>query len=369
MTVTLIEPSAEASALPTAIERKRPPIIDCDFHNELDSIKDLYPYLSKRWRNHLETFGIRHPNSGYYPRFMDHREEARPPSGRTPGSEVGFAREDFLDPYNVEYAILNPLSPVSSALDLELGAALASAANDWQIAEWLDPEPRLRASVVVTPQDPIAAAAEIRRCGADGRFAQVLFMGRLQEPMGRRRFWPIYEACVETGMHVASHAFGAYGHPITGAGHASYYIEDHTSPPQAVQANITSMVVEGVFDRFPSLRMISVENGFAWLPPLIWRLDSAWSLLREEAPHLERLPSEVICEHVYVTTQPIEEPPRRRDFLNLIEHFGELANHILIASDYPHWDGDNPDVVLPSGLDDKLVRGIQCENARALYGL
>ena len=194
-------------------------------------------------------------------------------------------------------------------------------------------------------------------------------MGRLQEPMGRRRFWPIYEACVETGMHVASHAFGAYGHPITGAGHASYYIEDHTSPPQAVQANITSMVVEGVFDRFPSLRMISVENGFAWLPPLIWRLDSAWSLLREEAPHLERLPSEVISEHVYVTTQPIEEPPRRQDFLNLIEHFGELSSHILIASDYPHWDGDNPDVVLPSGLDEGLVKGIRCENARALYGL
>ena len=227
----------------------------------------------------------------------------------------------------------------------------------------------MRASVVVTPQDPVAAAAEIRRCGADGRFAQVLFMGRMQEPMGRRRYWPIYEACVETGMHVASHAFGAYGHPITGGGHASYYIEDHTSPPQAVQANITSMVVEGVFDRFPGLRMISVENGFAWLPPLMWRLDAAWSLLRAEAPHLERLPSEVIAEHVYVTTQPIEEPPRRRDFLALIEHFGDLRSHILLASDYPHWDGDNPDVVLPSGLDEELVKGIQCENARALYGL
>ena len=55
--------------------------------------------------------------------------------------------------------------------------------------------------------------------------------------------------------------------------------------------------------------------------------------------------------------------------VDLVERFGNLSNHILIASDYPHWDGDNPDVVLPSGLDDKLVRGIQCENARALYGL
>jgi hypothetical protein len=35
--------------------RTRPAIIDCDFHNELDSIKDLFPYLSQRWRDHIET--------------------------------------------------------------------------------------------------------------------------------------------------------------------------------------------------------------------------------------------------------------------------------------------------------------------------
>ncbi len=113
-------------------------------------------------------------------------------------------------------------------------------------------------------------------------------MGRAQEPMGRRKYWPIYEACAETGVHVASHAFGAYGHPITGAGHASFYIEDHTSPPQAMQANITSLVVEGVFDRFPGLKLVSVENGFGWMPSLLWRLDASWTMLRAEVPHLER---------------------------------------------------------------------------------
>ena len=38
-------------------------------------------------------------------------------------------------------------------LDLERGAALASAINDWQTAEWLDPEPRLRASINVAYED------------------------------------------------------------------------------------------------------------------------------------------------------------------------------------------------------------------------
>src|SRR5205814_10683035 len=69
-----------------------------------------------------------------------------PPSGRRSGSEVAFSRSDFLDPYNVAHAMLIPLTSASGMLNLDLGAALATAVNDWQIAEWLEPEPRLRRS-------------------------------------------------------------------------------------------------------------------------------------------------------------------------------------------------------------------------------
>ena len=211
---------------------------------------------------------------------------------------------------------------------------------------------------MLAPEDPVAAVAEVRRCARDRRFVQVLFKGRHQEPMGRRRYWPIYEACAEEGLHVATHAFGAYGHPITGAGHASYYIEDHLSPAQAVQANVTSLVVEGVFDRF-GIKLISIENAFGWVPSLTWRLDAAWRLLRAEVPHLRRRPSEIIAEHLYLTTQPVEEPPHPADFQRLLEHFGPLADHLLLASDYPHWDSDNPDVVLPHSLPEELKAGIR----------
>ena len=90
--------------------RTRRALIDCDFHNEIDSIKDLYPYLSQRWRDHIDTYGTRGPGGAYYPRFMDHRADARPPSGRRSGSEVAFSRSDFLDPYNVAYATTIPLT-------------------------------------------------------------------------------------------------------------------------------------------------------------------------------------------------------------------------------------------------------------------
>ncbi|NDE77473.1 MAG: hypothetical protein EB039_15665, partial [Proteobacteria bacterium] len=121
----------------------RPALIDCDLHNELHGdVLALVPYLPDRWKRHLETFGVRSPAGGFYPRFMDHREDARPPSGRRAGSEVAFTRSQYLDPFRVAYGILIPLSPAASQQNHEFGAALATACNDWQVAEWLDPEPR-----------------------------------------------------------------------------------------------------------------------------------------------------------------------------------------------------------------------------------
>ena len=141
-----------ADTLTADTESRLPPtaagtqaFIDCDLHNELDSIRDLYPYLSRHWRDHIDTYGTGGPNAGWYPRFLDHREESRPPSGRTAGSDVAFTRTDFIEPHHVAYGILNPLGPAGGQLNHELGAALATATNDWQVAEWLDPEPRLRA--------------------------------------------------------------------------------------------------------------------------------------------------------------------------------------------------------------------------------
>jgi predicted TIM-barrel fold metal-dependent hydrolase len=347
----------------------RPALIDCDFHNELDSIKDLYPYLAKRWRDHIDTFGLHGPSGGYYPRFMDHREDARPPSGRRSGSEVAFSRSDFLDPYNVAHAMLIPLTSAPRMLNLDLGAALATAVNDWQIAEWLEPEPRLRASLTVAVEDPISAAAEIERLGNDKRFVQVFVPGRTHEPLGRRKYWPIYEAAAKHGMHIMSHAFGNYGYPITGAGTASYYVEEHVGPAQAVQANIISLVTEGVFERFPTLKFVSVENGFGWIPSLMWRMDATYKQFKDEVPHLKRLPSEYIREHVYLTTQPVEEPHKPQQFLELLEQFGDMADHILFASDYPHWDSDDPDFALPNQISDELTQKIHFENAKRLYNL
>jgi predicted TIM-barrel fold metal-dependent hydrolase len=132
---------------------------------------------------------------------------------------------------------------------------------------------------------------------------------------------------------------------------------------------VISLVAEGVFEAFPTLKVVSVENGFGWIPSLTWRLDSAWSLLKDEIPHLKRLPSEYVREHVYLTTQPVEEPHRPEYFLQMLEHYGDMVTHILFASDYPHWDSDNPDMALPPQVPKRVQDLIHYENAARLYGL
>jgi hypothetical protein len=101
----------------------------------------------------------------------------------------------------------------------------------------------------------------------------------------------------------------------------------------------------------------------------MWRLDAAWRLLKAEVPHLQRKPSAYVREHIYVTTQPMEEPHQPAQFFEMLEHLGDLVDHVLFASDYPHWDSDDPDGAFPVHLSPELSRKFYFANAAALYGL
>src|SRR5262249_58513998 len=105
---------------------------------------------------------------------------------------------------------------------------------DGKGAEGLDGERRVRAALVTRSEDPPAGVAEMEGCAHDNRFVQVQFSGRPHEPMGRRKYWPIYEACAKHGLRVMSHAFGSYGNPIIGTGWPSFYLEDHVGPAPAM---------------------------------------------------------------------------------------------------------------------------------------
>jgi hypothetical protein len=349
-------------------------IADCDIHPAHKSKRDLDPYLEQRWIDELRTFGPRRrvgvQSGPAYPKSQPNaaRRDAFPEDGNAPGSDLDFMRRQLLDPYNIQLGVLNATGENGQHFqNRDLGNAHCRATNHWQIETFTKNEPRLKASLVVPYEDTQAGVAEIEHWAGDPNFVQIILQSRSADPLGNRRYWPIYEAAAAAGLPVGVHAFGFGGHPPTGSGWASYYIEDMVGHAQSCQGLLISMLMEGVFERIPKMKLVLIEAGFGWLPPLAWRLDKLWKRLRAETPHLKRLPSEYIRDHVWLTTQPMEEPEPREHVLDTFDWVG--WDRMLFATDYPHWDFDDPDQALQVRIDEPRRRAFFYGNAAALYGV
>ena len=345
-------------------------IIDTDLHNVIPNVKALFPYLSEHWREYVTQSAFQGPVDTSYPKGYptSARPGSNPPEGGPPGSSLESLRKQALDAWDAEYGILNCSYAIESIHNPDTAAAMASAVNDWQIHEWLDKEPRLRASIVVPSQQPEMAAQEIDRVGGHPGFVQVYLPVHTSIPYGNRHFHPIYEAAVRQDLVVGMHFGGSPGSPPTSSGWPSYYIEEHVNQAQMFQSQLLSVIVEGVFDRFPALRMALIEAGFTWLPSFFWRMDKEWKGLRREIPWNRELPSEYIKQHVRVSVQPVDPPADLRQLRDVIDQI-DCDDLLMFSTDYPHWHFDTPAEAFPVTLPEPQMRKIMSENARAFYKL
>lgn len=349
-------------------------IVDCDIHPSMKAKGEITKYLSERWRKHYDSYGA-HIKQAYtgsmaYPRMAPDtaRGDAWPPNGGPPGSDLDFMRKQHLDANGIEVGVLHPLRIGGyDERNLDFAEALCTAINDWQIDAWVGPEPRLRASIYVAQEHPDAAVKEIERRASDPRFVQVSCAPQSADPLGNRRYWRMFEAICDSGRPLGLHIGGIPGHPPTGSGWPSYYFEHHFSNVPAMQSLVTSMVLEGVFDRFPKLRVLLVETGFAWVPALCWRLDQHFERMRDEVPHLKRKPSEYVREHFWYSTQPMDEPEHPEHLRDVIDWVG--WDRIVFATDYPHWDFDDPAFAFKCKLSRAERDRVFSGNAKALFGL
>ena len=335
-------------------------VIDCDIHAAPPPVEALFPYLSEHWQEYIRTSAFKGAvDTGYPP-----RAPTSVAPGAKPLTSVDLARTHVLDAHDVELAIVNCNYGVDGLHNPDTAAAIAAAVNDWLVAEWLEPEPRLRASLVVPTRVPEMAAQEIDRVGAHPGFVQVLLPVRSEAPYGNRRYLPIFEAAARHDLVVSLQFGGAPGNPPTGAGWPSYYIEEYVGMAQVFQTQVLSLVVEGVFDRFSNLRVALVEGGWTWLPSLMWRIDKDWKGLRREVPWNTQPPSRYIRQRMRLTLQPIDAPLNPKHLLQVIDALGS-DELLLFSSDYPHLH----EASLPEGLPDATRRKIMGDNARAFYRL
>jgi predicted TIM-barrel fold metal-dependent hydrolase len=357
------------------------PVIDCDVHHNRASDADLLEYLPKEWLDYaaLPGFGRLAPLSPGLlwfggPGGTNKRLDTFPTEG-PPGSDFELLKEQLLEPFKLEWALLSyDVGQEAAMPNVELGFALCQAMNDWTAERWLPLDDRLCAAIVVPSHFPDRAAAEIRRVAENPKFVSAMLpYNAFGQPLGHPVYDPIYAAAAEMGLPLHLHGTGEYIDAVTphtsGGGPHSSRFDIYTMIYQALANHITSLIVQGVFERYPTLNILLPEAGLAWFPWLAASLESNYGLMKRESRWVRKPPSEYLREHVAVSTQPCEANPQDREafvaHLSLVEGIEDM---ICYSSDYPHWDTDADtfiEAIFPKAWHEKIFHG----NARRVLRL
>jgi predicted TIM-barrel fold metal-dependent hydrolase len=336
-------------------------MIDADVQGGVPPFEALVDRLPDHVRDFCGFTGYRGPED------VDHPlGDASPLPAGWPRECAQAIRHDVLDVPGTTAAIVNSGYPAAAVMNPDLSAAFAAAANDWQVAEVLDADDRLFASIVL-PNTVDLAVQEIERCAADRRFVQILLPVRSMMPVGKRANHPIFAAAAEHGLAVALVFGGAGPNPPTSVGWPSRYVEEYVAYGISCQSQIMSIIGEGVLGRFPETRVVCAGCGWAWAPSLMWRMDKEWKGLRREIPWVRRPPSEYVREHLRFTLSPVEVP----DAATLERTVEQLGSDelLLYSSGYPSPapEGRSPRALLDALPADRRER-IATTNAQHFYG-
>ena len=351
-------------------------IVDCDVHHSFESPEQLLPYLSKADREHLIDQGM-HIGGTPYPNvpFRTTRPDLKDPGlkRRDFNFTLEFTQRELLDRWNIDVALLtgspSDIYGACGVPDPDWGAALCRAFNDYTIEHWLEKDDRVVHAILVAATDPEQAVAEIRRLAPRGDTVAVHVPLNTARPFGNRLHDPIWESCAEHGLPVIAHIGGGgpSGNTPTPVGYPTYYMETRLARQSVAMAQAASLIVEGVFEKFPTLKFGIIETQQMWAVSLMWQLDFDWKAIGDQTPWLKRLPSEYFREHIRVGTQPMHEPDVPEHLRQSLEmlHAGET---LIFCSDFPHFDQNDPVTALP-GISDHLRRRIFSANALEMLRL
>ena len=278
---------------------------------------------------------------------------------------------EVLDQGGLETTVLYPTAGLSVGFlhEPEFAVAFCRAYNESIAAEYLRVSDRFKAVALLPLQDVAAAVAELRRAVAELGMVGAMLPADGPFLLGKQAYHPIYEEAQRLGVMVAPHATGS----LRGRGLDEYLfdclLQAHTlSHSGAQMRQMTSMVFEGVMEKFPELRVAFLEAGCTWVPYWMDRMDEEFEFRGEaEAPLLTKKPSEYLkSTNVFVACEPEEQ---------LLPEAARIIGEdsILYASDFPHWDGSYPQSLFEfearEDLSPDQKRQILIDNPKRLYKL
>lgn len=237
----------------------------------------------------------------------------------------GAVRIADMDLQGVDMQVLS-IAPPQYYYWLEAGMAshVAGIENE-RIAEMVNEAPDRFVGIATLPMNhPDRAVSEMRRVRSDLGFNGFEVNADVNGgDLDDRRYDPIWAAAEEMGMLVVLHPHG-WTEPMR---MDDYYLMNVVCMPLASTVAVSRMILGGVWERFPGLRMLVVHGG-GYLPFYFARTDHAYRFRPEARRHISRLPSEYL--HVLYFDTTVFRP---EEVEYLVSEYG--ADRVLMGTDYP----------------------------------
>lgn len=352
-------------------------IVDMDAHLR-EGPNELAPYLDEPWS---ELYGgtdepdkdtLRVPNVEF-PNSLGGKIQ----SGGRPTAED---KREIQERYNMDYLLLTSggftrATPILS--DDRLAHAIASAYNDYLIEEFLEKGyDGFRGLAYVPTANPEQAVEEIDRVADHPDIVGLFTSSTGMFPhLGHPRYDPIYNAMERHDMPLVLHPqkIGLQeSAPMIKRGFRTFWEFHVIAQPFSQMIQLTSMIGQGIPERFPDARFVFQEAGVGWIPYTMYRMDAEFEKRRADVPLLKKRPSDYIrdAETFFFTSQPLAEARDTEHVAQWIEMING-GETLMFASDHPHYDEDSPEEAfsLIRFLDDQSIRNIFGETAMKLFDL
>jgi predicted TIM-barrel fold metal-dependent hydrolase len=284
-------------------------------------------------------------------------------------------RLEVLDAENIDIAILYTTVGLlweAELEDPELSQAYTRAYNRW-ICEFCADSPRLVPTAHLSLTDPVAAAKELERAVGEGaKGAYVAPFNHSGRPLGHPDNNPVFAAAQDLGVPFAIHpTFEPQWTKGTRMGSwenvKQLRLLASVQASDGVRHQFTTLFDYGVFDQFPTLKVLVLESGGGWIGYWLDRIDAVYghTFIGQRVP-LEHKPSDYFRERVWISCDPDE-----RTIPALAERFG--VERFMWASDFPHADHtpeyvDDLDELASAFSDDDRAKFLG-DNARQLFDL
>ena len=264
------------------------PIIDGDGH-VVEPDKEVAQYLPERFRRipGNRDYSLFPQDSWAFGVVDPHKQDV-------PDAAMWLS---FLDEAGISATVLYPsnAAAVGMVRRVEWSVDLARAYNDWLHDKFLRQSDRLLGVALLPVQDVAACVTELHRCVGELGFVGAI-LPSISSPLmayGNPEFDPIFATAHELDTMIAVHGgfVGAHNFADPLRTYREVRSLKHVIP---LMSHATSMISQGVFDRYPNLRVAYLEAGCGWVPYLMDVLDEQFE--RKGAGDLKRKPSEYLMD-------------------------------------------------------------------------